>query len=130
MASHFGRRRDPVVMDQITYLERRIRERQQSVRHYAASCRRDMRDGLTSPRALLAASAVGFLAGTLTRRRPSVRFRATQAARSRSTTLLGSALASIATIRSWLPLFRRVRSALSSKSEPVAQEAVGASPAL
>ena len=74
MASFFGGRRDPVVLDQIAYLERRIRDRQESVRHYAASCQREMRYGLTSPRMLLAASAVGFVAGKLTRR-PSTRAR-------------------------------------------------------
>jgi hypothetical protein len=121
MASVFRGGRQPVVLDQITYFERRIRERQQTVRHYAASCRRDMRDGLTSPRTLLAVSAVGFLAGTLTRR-PSVRARTGQEARPRAATILGSALASIAAIRPWLPLLRRLGAALISKSETVARE--------
>jgi hypothetical protein len=107
MASFFGGLRDPVVLDQMAYFERRIRERQEAIRHYAASCQREMRDGLASPLMLLAASAVGFLAGTLTRR-PSIRARTGQEARPRATTMLGSALASIAAIRPWLPLLRRL----------------------
>ena len=107
MASRFGRHGGPVVLDQIAYLERRIRDRQESVRHYAASCQRDMRYGLTSPRMLLAASAVGFVAGKLTRR-PPPRARTRDDARPRAATLLGSVLASIAAIRPWLPLLRRL----------------------
>jgi hypothetical protein len=108
-------------MDQIAYLERRIRERQESVRHYAASCQADLRYGLTSPRMLLAASAVGFVAGKLTRR-PATRDPTVREPRRRAATMLGGALASIAAIRPWLPLLRRLGASLFSKSETMARE--------
>jgi hypothetical protein len=121
MASFFGGRRDPVMLDQIAYFERRIRDRRESIRHYAASCQRDLRHGLTSPPMLLAASAVGFLAGTI-KRRPTTQARPGQRARPRATTMLGSVLASIAAIRPWLPLLRRLGASLIAKSETAARE--------
>ncbi len=126
MASRFGSRRDPVVLDQIAYLERRIRDRKDSVRHYAASCQRDMRNGLTSPRMLLAASAVGFLAGKLTRR-PADRPLTGQETRPRATTVLGGALASIAAIRPWLPLLRRLGRSLFAPANAAARDATTSS---
>jgi hypothetical protein len=102
----------------IARLEKRILERELSLRHDALLFRDTLRDRLTSPPALWAAAGLGFLLGLLSARTPSgARRRSAAGAGIRK--LISGVLRVLALFRGPVPALRLVPARL-----PASQEAI------
>jgi hypothetical protein len=90
---------------QITLTEKRTLHGRHLLRRHIASCGKQMRDIITSPRTLLLAGGVGLLIGILTREHSSALHEPNPSG-ARARRMLASVMSSIALIRTLFPLLR------------------------